>query len=266
MASLAKPEGFGLPSLGSPVEQCPLARRGHPKAVHPQPHDFALPSVTISAHGRALTPRGNPSRLGPCVRTGRTLEFPEGLALPCSNYRTGEATRLPLHSPWYVYERKAVLFIIKCFKVFHEVLLLGYPWANSAQTLGGWVNTPEVSFFWWTRGFFVKTCHFCQLLQNMKTSFFVHNSFIIQFIIQNWFYERVDRFMNTFYEEKHRHTKLARFSIFSVHSRSFPCPLSLLVLVALHLSAGAYQVLAKGHRGLGAAPNPGFGMGLGRPL
>ena len=64
----------------------------------------------------------------------------------------------------------------------------------------------------------------------------------------------------------HRHTKLAQFSIRSVHFTAFPCSLSLLVLAALHLRAGAGRVLPKGGRGLGFAPIRGLGMGLGRGL
>ena len=61
--------------------------------------------------------------------------------------------------------------------------------------------------------------------------------------------------MNTFYEQMHRHTKIAKFSIFSVHCTAFLCPLSLLVVAALNLRAGACRVLPKGGRGLGFAPS-----------
>ena len=73
-------------------------------------------------------------------------------------------------------------------------------------------------------------------------------------------------FMNAFYEQMHRHTKLAPFSICPFHFTTFLCPLSLLVLAALYLRAGACRVLPKGCRGLGFAPIRGLGMGLGRWL
>ena len=47
---------------------------------------------------------------------------------------------------------------------------------------------------------------------------------------------------------------------------AFPFPLSLLVLAALNLRAGACLVLPKGGRGLCFAPIRGLGMGLGRGL
>ena len=69
--------------------------------------------------------------------------------------------------------------------------------------------------------------------------------------------------MNAFYEQLHRHTKIAQASIFLV--LACPC-LSLLVHAALHLRAGACWVLPNGGRGLGFAPIRGLGMGLGRWL
>ena len=71
--------------------------------------------------------------------------------------------------------------------------------------------------------------------------------------------------MNAFYEHMHRHTKLAQFPMFPVHScTAFLCPLSLLVLAALNLRAGECRVPPKGGRGLGFAPIRGLSMGLGR--
>ena len=61
----------------------------------------------------------------------------------------------------------------------------------------------------------------------------------------------------------HMHTKTAQFSIYCVHFIVFPCSLSLLVLAALHLRAGACWVLPKAGRGLGFAPIRGLGTGLG---
>ena len=69
--------------------------------------------------------------------------------------------------------------------------------------------------------------------------------------------------MDAFYEQLHRHTKIAQASIFLV--LACPC-LSLLVHAALHLRAGVCWVLPKGGRGLGFAPIRGLGMGLGRWL
>ena len=70
------------------------------------------------------------------------------------------------------------------------------------------------------------------------------------------------QFMNAVYEQVHRHTEVAQF----VHLTAFLCPLSLLILAALNLRAGASRVLPKGARGLGFAPIRGLGMGLGRGL
>ena len=72
--------------------------------------------------------------------------------------------------------------------------------------------------------------------------------------------------MNAFYEQMHRHTKFAQFSICPVHFTVCLCPLSLLVLAALNLSAGACRVLPKGGRGLGFAAMRGLVRGLGRWL
>ena len=72
--------------------------------------------------------------------------------------------------------------------------------------------------------------------------------------------------MNAFYEQMHKGTKIAQFSIFPVHYRAFLCPLSLLVLPALNLRAGACRDLPKGGRGLVFAPIRGLVMGLGRWL
>ena len=52
--------------------------------------------------------------------------------------------------------------------------------------------------------------------------------------------------MDASYEQMHRYTKLAQFSIGSVRFAAFLCPLSLLVLAALNLRAGACRVLPKG--------------------
>ena len=72
--------------------------------------------------------------------------------------------------------------------------------------------------------------------------------------------------MNAFYEQMHMHTQIAQFSIYFVYFIVFPCPLSLLMLAALHLEAGACRVLQKGGRALGFKPIRGVGMGLGRGL
>ena len=73
--------------------------------------------------------------------------------------------------------------------------------------------------------------------------------------------------MNAFHDEQmHKHTKVAKFSICPVHFTDFLCPLSLLVLAAPNLRAGACQFLSKGGRGLGIAPIRGLIMGLGRWL
>ena len=69
--------------------------------------------------------------------------------------------------------------------------------------------------------------------------------------------------MNAFYEQMHKHTKIAQASIFLVLA------LSLLVLACSFRPTpqyGACRVLPKGGRGLGFAPNRGLGMGLGRWL
>ena len=69
------------------------------------------------------------------------------------------------------------MIIINRFMKYERILLLlGYPWAIFIQNLGGWVNTLEVNFFFWTVVFFWKNCHFCPFIQIMKTSFPVHNS------------------------------------------------------------------------------------------
>ena len=61
--------------------------------------------------------------------------------------------------------------------------------------------------------------------------------------------------------------KLLNFqSVLYMYFTAFLCPLSLLVLAALNLRAGACRVLPKGGRGLGFAPIRGLGMGLGRWL
>ena len=86
-------------------------------------------------------------------------------------------------------------------------------------------------------------------------------------MIQFSVYERAERFMNAFYErvyeQLHRHTKIARTSIFLV--LACPC-LSLLVHAALHLRARACWVLPNGGRGLGFASIRGLGMSLGKWL
>ena len=64
----------------------------------------------------------------------------------------------------------------------------------------------------------------------------------------------------------HRHTKVAGFSICPVHFTAFLCRLSLLVIPALSLRAGACQVLPKWGRGLDFVPIWGPGMDLGRWL
>ena len=46
---------------------------------------------------------------------------------------------------------KVVVFIINGFMKYECILLLlGYPWAIFVPNLGAWVNTLEVSFFFWT--------------------------------------------------------------------------------------------------------------------
>ena len=59
------------------------------------------------------------------------------------------------------------------------------------------------------------------------------------------------------------HTKVAQFSIRPVHFSAFVCPLSLLLLAAVNLRAGACHVLPKGGRGLSFALIRDLGMGLG---
>ena len=72
--------------------------------------------------------------------------------------------------------------------------------------------------------------------------------------------------MNALYEQMHKHTKVAQFSICRVHFTPFLCPSSFLVLDSLNLKAGACRVLPKGGGGLGFGPIPGRVMGLGKWL
>ena len=70
----------------------------------------------------------------------------------------------------------------------------------SFKTGGGWFNTLEVSFFFVDRGIFGKTAIFASFCKLCKSPPPVIIRFRIQFIIENSFYERADRFMNAFHE------------------------------------------------------------------